>query len=124
VPDFDVVVIGGGVAGFAAAVRSAELGKSVAIVEKDLIGGECLNRACIPSKTLVDAAKLVFRASKSTFMTGSFSVNYSAIQNQKDKVISSLRAGLAQTLEKHGVKVIRGTASVSREGKRASTVKL
>ncbi|MCQ4385011.1 MAG: FAD-dependent oxidoreductase, partial [Sulfolobales archaeon] len=56
-PDFDVVVIGGGVAGFAAAVRSAELGKSVAIVEKDLIGGECLNRACIPSKTLVDAAK-------------------------------------------------------------------
>jgi len=116
VPDFDVVVIGGGVAGFAAAVRSAELGKSVAIVEKDLIGGECLNRACIPSKTLVDAAKLVFRASKSTFMTGSFSVNYSAIQDQKDKVVSSLRAGLAQTLEKHGVKVIRGTASVSREG--------
>ncbi|MEM0092240.1 MAG: FAD-dependent oxidoreductase [Saccharolobus sp.] len=62
--DFDIVVIGGGVGGVSAAIRAAELGKKVAIIEKDQIGGECINRACIPSKTLIYSVKMIFRQKK------------------------------------------------------------
>ncbi|MGC9105914.1 MAG: dihydrolipoyl dehydrogenase [Thermoprotei archaeon] len=115
-PDFDVVVVGGGVAGITAAIRSAELGKSVAIVEKDVIGGECLNRACIPSKTLVDAAKLYFKALKSPYVKGSLTLDYAKVQEQKDRVVSAIREGVTKALERNNVKVIKGTASVKREG--------
>ena len=55
---FDVVVLGGGSGGYAAALRAAELGKSVALIEKDKVGGTCLHRGCIPTKALLHAAEV------------------------------------------------------------------
>ena len=55
---FDIVVLGGGSGGYAAALRAAELGKSVALVEKDKVGGTCLHRGCIPTKALLHAAEV------------------------------------------------------------------
>lgn len=115
-PDFDVVVIGGGIGGLTAAIRSAELGKKVALIEKDQLGGECLTRACIPSKTLIDAAKLYFRATKSPYVKGSLSIDYSKLLAQRDRAIEEVRDNLVKVLEKHKVEVIKGEAKVSREG--------
>ncbi len=55
---FDVVVLGGGSGGYAAALRAAELGRSVALIEKDKVGGTCLHRGCIPTKALLHAAEV------------------------------------------------------------------
>ena len=55
---FDIVVLGGGSGGYAAALRASELGKSVALIEKDKVGGTCLHRGCIPTKALLHAAEV------------------------------------------------------------------
>ena len=115
-PDFDVVVIGGGTGGLTAAIRSAELGKKVAVIEKDQLGGECWTRACIPSKTLIDAAKLYFRATKSPYVKGSLSIDYSKLLAQRDRAIEEVRKNLVKVLEKYKIEVIKGEAKVSREG--------
>ena len=115
-PDFDVVVIGGGIGGLTAAIRSAELGKRVALIEKDQLGGECLTRACIPSKTLIDAAKLYFRATKSPYVKGDLSIDYARLLAQRDRAIEEVRNNLVKVLEKYKVEVIKGEAKVSREG--------
>ncbi|MBN9194718.1 MAG: FAD-dependent oxidoreductase, partial [Microbacterium sp.] len=62
---FDVVVLGGGSGGYAAALRAAELGKSVALIEKDKVGGTCLHRGCIPTKALLHAAEVADAARES-----------------------------------------------------------
>ncbi|BBG24041.1 dihydrolipoyl dehydrogenase family protein [Sulfuracidifex tepidarius] len=118
--DFDVTVIGGGVGGLAAAIRAAESGKKVAIVEKDQLGGECINRACIPSKTLIDAVKLLSKADKAKWIgkgsNGELSLNYEALNQHKNEVIEKLRGNLKHTLDKYGVTVIPGRAEVKQEG--------
>ncbi len=118
--NFDVTVIGGGVGGLAAAIRAAESGKKVAIVEKDQLGGECINRACIPSKTLIDAVKLLSKADKARWIEkggkGELSLNYEALNQHKNEVIEKLRGNLQRTLEKYGVTVIPGRGEVEREG--------
>src|SRR5271168_415752 len=63
--NIDVAVIGGGVGGYVSAIRAAQLGKNVAIVEKDKMGGHCLNYACIPSKTLIYIADLFYEMTHS-----------------------------------------------------------
>src|SRR5690349_22396361 len=62
---FDVVILGGGSGGYAAALRSAELGKSVALIEKDKVGGTCLHRGCIPTKALLHAGEIADGARES-----------------------------------------------------------
>jgi dihydrolipoamide dehydrogenase len=118
--DFDVAVIGGGVGGLAAAIRAAESGKRVAVIEKDQIGGECINRACIPSKTLIDAVKLLSRADKASWVKkgngGEFYLDYTALDSFKMETIQKLRKNLMRTLDKYGVKVISGKGEVEREG--------
>ena len=61
----DVAVIGGGVGGYVAAIRAAQLGKSVALIEKNKLGGHCLNYACIPSKTMIHVADVLYTANNS-----------------------------------------------------------
>ncbi len=114
--DFDVVVIGGGVGGIAAALRSAELGKRVALVEKDLIGGECINRACIPSKTLIDAVKLASRLKKSQWIKANGNIDYEALNHHKNKSIDAIRGNLAENLKRHNVNLITGEGKVNEHG--------
>ncbi|MUN28167.1 dihydrolipoyl dehydrogenase family protein [Sulfuracidifex metallicus] len=118
--DFDVAVIGGGVGGLAAAVRAAEAGKKVAIVEKDQLGGECINRACIPSKTLIDAVKLLSRTERANWIKkgndSELSLDYNALNAYKTQIIDRIRLNLQRTLEKYSVTVINGKGEVQHEG--------
>ena len=111
---FDVVVIGGGPGGYPAAIRAAQLGASVAVVEKERIGGTCLNWGCIPTKALIASAEVFHRA----LHAGSFGVkvasasfDYTAMNTRKDAVVDKLRGGVQQLLKGNGVKVFEGTAA-------------
>ncbi len=111
---FDLTVIGAGPGGYPAAIRAAQLGASVAIVEKDNLGGTCLNRGCIPTKTLIASAEAFLRAKAAADMgvkTGEVSVDYPAMVARKDGVVEKLRGGIAALLKANGVTRITGTAS-------------
>ncbi|MEM0362765.1 MAG: NAD(P)/FAD-dependent oxidoreductase [Sulfolobaceae archaeon] len=110
--DFDIVVIGGGVGGVSAAIRAAELGKKVAIIEKDQIGGECINRACIPSKTLIDSVKIIFRQKKNGWIKGNLVLDYEYLLKYKNTIIEKIRSRLENNLNKYKVKIIKGKAKV------------
>lgn len=92
-PDFDLVVIGTGGAGMAAAISAAEEGKKVAIVEKAIIGGTCVNIGCVPSKTLIRAAEIKNKAERSPFVgiKGEISLDWQKVIEQKSALITKLR---------------------------------
>ncbi|MGO9202149.1 MAG: dihydrolipoyl dehydrogenase [Limisphaerales bacterium] len=112
--NFDIAVIGAGPGGYPAAIRAAQLGASVAIVEKEQPGGTCLNWGCIPTKTLIAAADTFARISHAQALgitvTGA-SVDYAAMIRHKDKVVGQLRSGIKQLLAANGVKLFTGAAS-------------
>ena len=111
----DVVVIGSGPGGYVAAIRAAQLGKDVTIIEKDNIGGACLNVGCIPSKSLIEVANTYQNAIKADRFgienNGDYTVNFQKAQKWKDKdVVSPLRNGIEALLKKHKVKILKGEA--------------
>lgn len=113
--EFDLLVIGGGSAGFAAAIKGAELGVKVAIVEKGTIGGTCVNVGCVPSKTLIRAAEICFRASYSAFKGLPECLppsDWKRVVEQKDELVTSLRQGkYLNVLDSHpNISLIRGEA--------------
>jgi dihydrolipoamide dehydrogenase len=121
----DVLVIGGGPGGYVAAIRLGQLGKRVIIVEKEWIGGTCLNIGCIPSKALIYAADFYNRMKTSSQMgieTPSVSLNMEKLQEWKDGVVKKLRTGTEYLLKTNHVEIIMGTASLfsSRSAKVAS----
>ena len=111
---FDVVVIGAGPGGYPAAIRAAQLGANVALVEREHLGGTCLNVGCIPTKALIacadtfvhvrDAAKLGVKATGVT-------ADFGAMRAHKQTVITQLRKGVQGLLAGNGVKVFQGQAS-------------
>jgi len=114
VEKFDLVVIGAGPGGYPAAIRAAQLGASVAIVEKEQLGGTCLNRGCIPTKTLIASAEVFLAARNGAEMgirTAEVSVDYGAMVGRKDGVVEKLRTGIASLLKANGVSSFSGTAS-------------
>ncbi|MFH1716488.1 MAG: dihydrolipoyl dehydrogenase [Planctomycetota bacterium] len=113
---FDVVVIGSGPGGYAAAIRCAQRGASVAVVEKDLIGGTCLNRGCIPSKTLLASAHTLLLIKHAAMMgvdVASAAPNWPKIQARKDAVVAGFRKGLTGLIQSHKVKIIQGRGVVT-----------
>ena len=93
-PEFDLMVIGGGSAGFAAAIKGVELGKRVALVEAGTIGGTCVNVGCVPSKTLLRAAELYHRAGHHPFKgvpRVTAAGNWDTVVAQKDELVNQLR---------------------------------
>jgi dihydrolipoamide dehydrogenase len=112
---FDVVVIGGGPGGYPAAIRAAQLGASVALVEREQLGGTCLNWGCIPTKTLLAASDLYARIAHGEafgIKVGKASFDYGAMSRRKDEVVTKLRGGIGMLLKSHGVKVFNGTGSL------------
>lgn len=92
--DADLIIIGGGSAGFAAAIRGHELGAKVILVNSGVIGGTCVNAGCIPSKTLIRAAEAVHRAAQTPFAGVKSSTHvsdFTAIIRQKDELVGSMR---------------------------------
>jgi dihydrolipoamide dehydrogenase len=109
----DVAVIGSGPGGYVAAIRAAQLGKTVALIEKDLLGGCCLNVGCIPTKTLLaNAAVLhqVKRAKDFGIATGSVSFHYDQMKKRKDQVIAKMRTGLDGLIRSNKITLYRGAA--------------
>jgi mercuric reductase len=94
VPDFDLMVIGGGSAGFAAAIRGAELGFRIALINAGTIGGTCVNVGCIPSKALIRAMEHYHRAGEHPFrgvQTARGTLNWGQVIAQKDELVAQLR---------------------------------
>lgn len=113
--EFDIVVIGAGPGGYVAAIRAAQLGAKVAVIEKDAVGGTCLNRGCIPTKALYYSAK----ALKAAKRAGDFGVNIEGVSfdmtkavSRKDGVVKKLVTGVEQLFKGNGIELMRGTAFV------------
>jgi len=109
----DVAVIGSGPGGYVAAIRAAQLGKSVALIEKDLLGGCCLNVGCIPTKTLLSNAAVLHqikRAKDFGITTGPISFQYELMKQRKDQVIAKIRTGLEGLIKSNKITIYRGTA--------------
>lgn len=109
----DVAVIGSGPGGYVAAIRAAQLGKSVALIEKDLLGGCCLNVGCIPTKTLLSNTAVlhqVKRAKDFGITTGPISFHYDQMKKRKDQVIGKIRTGLEGLIRSNKITIYRGMA--------------
>ena len=108
---FDLVILGGGSGGYAAALRSSQLGMSVALIEQDKVGGTCLHRGCIPTKALLHAGEVADSARHA----GEFGVNaqfhnidMGGVNSYKDGVVSKLYKGLQGLIKSRNVNFIEG----------------
>jgi len=111
--EFDVAVIGGGPAGCEAAIHAAKYGKQVVLLEKDMLGGTCLNHGCIPTKTLLHAVNLLFSINDSArfgIASNSGTIEFEKLRARKDKVIELLQSALLTRLEQHKVELLMGKA--------------
>jgi len=113
--DYDVVIIGSGPGGYVAAIRAAQLKLKVAVIEKDKLGGVCLNIGCIPSKSLIHQAE-IYRGIPALQQMGvtvdSTAFNYAHVYAQSRKAAEMLSKGVAYLLKKNGVAVLDGTAKL------------
>ena len=120
---FDVVVIGAGTGGYVAAIRASQLGKTVAVVEKQsALGGTCLIWGCIPTKALLEhahALKVIQQASEwgVTIPSGTPAINMTQVHARKDKVVDGLTKGVAFLFKKNKITWIKGTARLAGPGK-------
>src|SRR2546425_5912157 len=95
---YDCIVIGAGPGGYVAAIRSAQLGKSTAVIEYDKVGGRCLNYACIPAKAMLRSADLLTEIGDSEqfgLKVASVQVDYDGVQARREKVVGTLTSGVA-----------------------------
>lgn len=112
---YDLLVIGAGPGGYPAALKAAGLGKKVALVEKRDLGGTCLNRGCIPTKTLLHSTELyreIAGAEHFGIRCSDAVLDEAALWGHKDKTVASLRDGIAQVLKKQKVEVFQGVGKV------------
>ena len=118
-----ITVIGAGPAGYVCAIRLAQLGQEVTVVERERLGGTCLNVGCIPSKALIAAGCLVEKIGKASAMgitTDGVSVDIEQLVSWKAAIVTRLTGGIGTLLEKNGVQVVYGAAKF----KSATTVEV
>ena len=109
--NFDVVILGGGSGGYAAALRSAQLGKSVALIEKDKLGGTCLHRGCIPTKALLHSAEVADTVKDSAHygVNAQFgSIDMTAVNSYRDGIVDKLFKGLTGLVNSKSINVVSG----------------
>jgi dihydrolipoamide dehydrogenase len=108
---YDIVILGGGSGGYACALRAAELGKRVVLIEKDRVGGTCLHRGCIPTKALLHAAEVADHAKDAGAVgvrTTFEGIDMPSVNSYKDKVVDRLWKGLQGTLASRKVEMVYG----------------
>lgn len=111
--EHQIVVIGGGPGGYVAAIRAAQLGGKVTLIEKDALGGTCLNRGCIPSKALLHSVEILHSikdAGQYGIDVPNVSVDFAKMMARKNRVVSQLVSGVGGLLAGNKVEVIKGTA--------------
>ena len=121
---FDLAVVGSGPGGYVAAIRAAQLGMTVAIVEREQLGGICLNWGCIPTKALLRTAELyqaMRRASEFGLACDNVGFDVLRVVERSRKVAERLSNGVAYLMKKNKVEVIKGTARLTGEGRLAVT---
>src|SRR3954449_12864691 len=121
VPDskYDCIVIGSGPGGYVAAIRAAQLGMKTAVVEKDRVGGRCLNYACIPAKAVLRAADVLTEARHGSdfgIKVSGIEVDFAGVVNHRKSVVEKLTGGVGGLMKKNKIDVIEGFASVTDEG--------
>jgi dihydrolipoamide dehydrogenase len=115
-PHYNVVVIGTGPGGYVAAIRAAQLGLKTAVVEKDELGGTCLNWGCIPTKSWVVTAHLyeqIKRAKEYGIIVGEPQIDWTALVARKNKIVKQLTGGVKQLLAGRQVDIYKGTAKLA-----------
>jgi dihydrolipoamide dehydrogenase len=116
---YDCVVIGSGPGGYVAAIRAAQLGMKTAVVEKDRVGGRCLNYACIPAKAVLRVADVlteVREADAFGIKVSEPEIDYPAVIKRREKVVSTLTGGVAGLFKKNKIELIEGEGKLAGEG--------
>jgi len=124
---FDVIIIGGGPAGYLAAERLGHLKKKVLLIEEQHLGGTCLNVGCVPTKTLLNSAKLYVHAKEAEkfgVKAEGLSYDWTVIQNWKAEVVSKLRGGIESQMKRFGVEVLNARAEILRAPSGGNPAKL
>src|SRR3989338_173735 len=116
---YDIVAIGAGPGGYVAAIRAAQLGMKVACVEKDKLGGTCLNIGCIPSKALLESSELYHQAQEKFkdhgISVSGLSLDFKTFMARKDTVVRQLTGGIGGLFKKNKIAHISGTARVAKD---------
>jgi dihydrolipoamide dehydrogenase len=116
---FDCVVIGSGPGGYVAAIRAAQLGMKTAVVEKDVVGGRCLNYACIPAKAVLRTADVLSEiddAAEYGLAVKDRSVDFGKVGERRDKVIKTLTGGVSGLFKKNSIEYIEGFGKLTGDG--------
>jgi len=117
---YDVIVIGSGPGGYVTAIRAAQLGFNTAVVEKDKVGGRCLNYACIPAKAVLRVADVlaeIREADEFGISVSEPTVDFAAVMDRRDKVVSTLTGGVSGLFKKNKVELIEGSGALAGDGK-------
>ncbi len=121
---FDIAILGGGMGGYPAAIRAAQLGLRAVLVEEDKVGGTCLHRGCIPAKALLQSAALLDElghAAAFGVTTGDVSFDYAVAGHRRDQVVSQLHRGVQFLLRKNKVSVVSGRGVLAGAGRLSVT---
>jgi len=116
---YDTIVIGSGPGGYVAAIRAAQLGKRTAVVERDKLGGRCLNYACIPAKAVLRSADLlseIREADEYGLKVADVEIDFAAVQARREKVVSTLTSGVGGLFKKNGIDTIAGNGALDADG--------
>ena len=117
---YDCIVIGSGPGGYVTAIRASQLGMKTAVIEKDVIGGRCLNYACIPAKAVLRVADIISEIDESSdfgITVPERSIDFGAVGERRRKVIKTLTGGVGGLMKKNDVDVIEGEGSLTEDGK-------
>lgn len=111
----DVAILGGGTGGYIAAIAAAQAGYSVVVIERDRLGGTCLHRGCIPSKSLLRSAEVLVQAKQSEAFgihIEGIRVDFEAVQSRKQAIVDQLHRGVQYLMKKNNIEVIHGNGRV------------
>ena len=117
---YDCIVIGSGPGGYVAAIRAAQLGMKTAVIERDRVGGRCLNYACIPAKAVLRVADVlteIREAGEFGIIVSEPEIDYSLVSARRQKVISTLTGGVAGLFKKNKIDLIEGEGALAGAGR-------
>jgi dihydrolipoamide dehydrogenase len=118
--EFDCVIVGSGPGGYVTAIRAAQLGMKTAVIEKDKVGGRCLNVACIPAKAVLRVADVLAEirdAEEFGIRVGEPELDFSAVQERRARIVKTLTGGVSGLFKKNGVTYIEGHGALAGDGR-------